>query len=116
MTWATRRFFPRRAPFWVRQGVANLFRPQNQTLAVTLALGLGVFLIAALHVVQGNLLQQLSTDRGPNRPNLAMFDIQLDQESGVVDLLQERGAQILETTSSTSAPWITTTGSPAWML
>jgi putative ABC transport system permease protein len=98
LTWATRRFFPRRAPFWVRQGVANLFRPQNQTLAVTLALGLGVFLIAALHVVQGNLLQQLSTDRGPNRPNLAMFDIQLDQESGVVDLLEERGAQILETT------------------
>ncbi|MEE9279804.1 MAG: FtsX-like permease family protein [Myxococcota bacterium] len=98
LTWATRRFFPRRAPYWVRQGVANLFRPQNQTLAVTLALGLGVFLIAALHVVQGNLLYQLNVDRGPDRPNLALFDIQLDQQPGVVGLLEERGARVLEQT------------------
>ncbi len=94
----TRRFLPRRAPYWVRQGVANLFRPQNQTLAVTLALGLGLFLIAALHVVQRNLLHQLSVDRGPGRPNMATFDIQLDQQAGVARLLRERGAEILEQT------------------
>jgi putative ABC transport system permease protein len=94
----TRRFFPRRAPYWMRQGVANLFRPQNQTLAVTLALGLGVFLIAALHVVQRNLLHQLSVDRGPGRPNVATFDIQLDQQAGVAELLRERGAEIVEQT------------------
>lgn len=98
LTRATRRFFPRRAPYWLRQGVANLFRPQNQTLPVTLALGLGVFLIAALHVVQGNLLHELNVDRGPERPNLAMFDIQLDQRSGVASMLEEHGARILEQT------------------
>ena len=93
-----RRFFPRRAPYWLRQGVANLFRPQNQTLAVTLALGLGLFLISVLHVVQRNLLEQLSVDSGPGRPNLATFDIQLDQQSGVARLLREYGAEILEQT------------------
>lgn len=94
----TRRTLPRRAPYWLRQGVANLFRPRNQTLAVTLALGLGVFLIAALHVVQHNLLSQLDVGRGPDRPNLALFDIQLDQRDGVTQLLSQRGASIREQT------------------
>ncbi|MSR35808.1 MAG: FtsX-like permease family protein, partial [Gemmatimonadetes bacterium] len=44
----TRRLAPKRAPYPIRQGIANLFRPQNQTVAVTLALGFGVFAVGTV--------------------------------------------------------------------
>jgi putative ABC transport system permease protein len=91
LMWATRRYFPSRARYVIRQGVANLFRPQNQTVAVILAIGFGVFLIATLYVVQRNLVQQFAMDTSPNRPNLVLFDIQSDQRPGVEKLLHERG-------------------------
>lgn len=94
----TRRFFPRRARFAVRQGMANLFRPHNQTVAVTLAIGSGVFLIALLYVVQRNLLDQFTMETRPDRPNVLLFDVQPDQVDGVADLLEERGAPVLQRT------------------
>jgi putative ABC transport system permease protein len=94
----TRRFFPRRAGYALRQGIANLFRPHNQTVAVTLAIGFGVFLIATLYVVQHNLLGQIALETRPDRPNLVMFDIQLDQAPGVEKILSERGAPVLQRT------------------
>jgi putative ABC transport system permease protein len=98
LMWATRRFFPRRASYVVRQGVANLFRPNNQTVAVVLAIGFGVFLIATLYVVQRNLVDQLRPETHPNRPNLVMFDIQLDQRDGVVAQLARHGVTASEIT------------------
>jgi len=94
----TRRFFPKRARFAVRQGMANLFRPHNQTVAVTLAIGSGVFLIALLYVVQRNLLDQFTIETRPDRPNMLLFDVQPDQVEGVADLLAERGAPLLQQT------------------
>jgi putative ABC transport system permease protein len=91
LTRLTRRFFPRSARYVIRQGVANLFRPHNQTTAVTLAVGFGIFLIATLYVVQRNLLDQLRLDSSGDRANLVMFDIQKDQINGVRAVLQEHG-------------------------
>jgi putative ABC transport system permease protein len=95
---ATRRFFPHRASYAVRQGVANLFRPGNQTLAVTLALGFGVFLIGGLYVAQQTILRQLRVDARPDRPNLVLFDAQTDQQAGVRALLERHGLPILQQT------------------
>ncbi|MGD8868567.1 MAG: ABC transporter permease, partial [Gemmatimonadales bacterium] len=92
----TRRFFPKRARFAVRQGMANLFRPHNQTVAVTLAIGSGVFLIALLYVVQRNLLDQFTREARPDRPNMLLFDVQPDQAAGVAELLEQRGAPVLQ--------------------
>jgi putative ABC transport system permease protein len=89
---ATRRFFPRRARFTVRQGVASLFRPHNQTAAVTMALGFGVFLLATLWVVQANLLGWLRIERGRDSPNLVAFDIQQDQVDDARAIFAQHGA------------------------
>jgi putative ABC transport system permease protein len=94
----TRRFLPRRAAYVVRQGVANLFRPRNQTLAVTLALGFGVFLLGTVWVVQHTLLAQFRVEARPDRPNLVLFDIQQDQRAGVRALLAARGAPVMSET------------------
>jgi len=83
----TRRFFPRRFGYPVRQGVANLFRPGNQTVAVTLALGFGVLVVGVIAQLQRNLVRELSIERGPGATNMILFDIQPDQEVPVEALL-----------------------------
>ncbi|MCY3611643.1 MAG: ABC transporter permease [Gemmatimonadetes bacterium] len=83
----TRRFFPRRFGYTVRQGVANLFRPGNQTVAVTLALGFGVLVVGVIAQLQHNLVRELSIERGPGATNMILFDIQPDQEVPVEALL-----------------------------
>jgi len=86
-----RRFFPRRLPYLYRQGLANLYRPANQTLMVVLALGFGAFLLSTLLLVQHNLLRGLRVDRGADRPNLVFFDVQPDQKDDVVARLRAEG-------------------------
>jgi putative ABC transport system permease protein len=74
-----RRHFPTRLPYLWRQGLANLYRPANQTLMVVLALGFGAFLLATVLLVQHNLLRDLRVDRRADRPNVVFFDVQKDQ-------------------------------------
>ena len=69
----------KRARYEFRQGIANLYRPQNQTTIVTMAVGFGVFLITALWVVQANLLGWLDVTELARQPNLVAIDIQRDQ-------------------------------------
>jgi putative ABC transport system permease protein len=92
----TRRYLPHGAPYVVRQGVSNLFRPRNQTLSVTLALGFGVFLLGTVYVVQRTLLAQFRVDARADRPNLVLFDIQADQRDGVRGLLAARRIPVLQ--------------------
>jgi putative ABC transport system permease protein len=83
---------PRLAYPW-RQGLANLYRPANQTLAVVLALGFGAFLLGTLIVLQQSLVRQLRSDDASSRPNLALFDIQSDQREGVAAVLSASGVE-----------------------
>jgi len=93
--WLRGRAFSR-APYSVRQGIANLFRPLNHTLASVLTIGFGLFLVLTLHGVQFNVLQQIKVDTRPGRPNLVLFDVQPDQVAAVTTLLNERGASITD--------------------
>jgi putative ABC transport system permease protein len=83
-----RRWFPDGLVYVLRQGLANLYRPANQTVAVVLSLGFGAFLLGALAVSQHNLLKQLSLDGGVNRPNLLFFDIQPDQLNAIEGIIR----------------------------
>lgn len=82
----TRKYFPKRAPYPVRQGIANLFRPQNQTVAITIALGFVVFAVGTILQVESALVSGLALDES-GRANLVLFDIQPDQEAGVIAVL-----------------------------
>ncbi|MEZ4412949.1 MAG: FtsX-like permease family protein [Gemmatimonadales bacterium] len=86
-----RKSFPHRLAYVWRQGLANLYRPANQTVSVVLSLGFGTFLLATLLLVQHNLLRSLRVDGSSRRPNLILFDIQPDQAAGVDSLLRARG-------------------------
>jgi putative ABC transport system permease protein len=80
-----------RVPYLWRQGLANLYRPANQTRMVVLALGFGCFLLSTLLLVQHNLLRDLRVDEGTVRPNVVFFDIQPDQRADVLARLRAEG-------------------------
>ena len=79
---------PKVMTFAWRQGLANLYRPNNQTLAVTLSIGLGAFLLVTLYGVQDMLVQQVTRQSGENDPNLVLFDVQNGQRRGIGELLR----------------------------
>lgn len=83
-------------PYPVRQGIANLHRPGNQTRVVVLALGFGVFLLATLYLTQGNLLRPLQVNAAHTRANLAVFDVQDEQQAGVNAQLRAEGSRVIE--------------------
>jgi putative ABC transport system permease protein len=95
LTRAVRRFFPRGWPYVWRQGLANLYRPANQTAAVVLALGFGAFLLDTVLLLQGNLLRDLRVDAAADRPNMVLFDIQPDQRGPLEQALRERGYPVM---------------------
>ncbi|MBA2628040.1 MAG: FtsX-like permease family protein, partial [Gemmatimonadales bacterium] len=88
---AVRRWLPARWPYVWRQGLANLHRPANQTMAVVLALGFGAFLLATLFLAQYNLLRELQLAGGSARPNLVLFDIQPDQLASITREMRASG-------------------------
>lgn len=88
---AVGRWFPHRWPYVWRQGLANLRRPANQTMAVVLSLGFGAFLLATLFLAQYNLLEELRLTGGPSRPNLIFFDIQPEQVDPVTRDIRAAG-------------------------
>jgi len=93
-----RRLLRARWPYVVRQGVANLYRPANQTRAVVLSLGFGAFLITTLYLVQSNLLRQFNLTTEASRGNLLFFDVQEDQGEGVGALVRQAGYEVVQTT------------------
>jgi putative ABC transport system permease protein len=94
-----RRLNLQRAPYPLRQGVSNLFRPRNQTISVTLALGFGAFVVGTVLLIRSNLTRELSIQATEGQPNLLVFDIQSDQRDGVVDLLSPAVRSRAEVTS-----------------
>jgi len=101
LSWTVRRFFPKNAPYVWRQGLANLYRPNNRTVLLLVSLGLGSGLLLTLVLTRATLLGQLRHDQG-DRPNLMFFDIQDDQKDPLETLLATEGAPV-----RVSAPVVT---------
>jgi len=101
LSWLARKSLRQGWPYVVRQGVANLYRPANQTRSVVLSLGFGAFLITTLYLVQSNLLKRFEFNAAASSANLVFFDVQDDQAKGVDSLVRSRGT-ILQ-----SAPIVT---------
>ncbi len=85
-------------PFAFRQGVANLYRPANQTRSVTLALGFGAFLLSTVYLVQSNLLRRFEVAEEASAGNLLFFDVQDDQVQALSELVTVGNHRIVERT------------------
>jgi putative ABC transport system permease protein len=72
-------------PSFLRHGLANLYRPGNQSAAVMAALGTGVMLILAVYLMQAALLRDLRETASPKIPNIFLVDVTTDEIAGVKD-------------------------------
>lgn len=88
--------------YLTRQGISNLFRPNNQTLLFTVSLGLGIFLLTLTLLLRALLLDQIAVAKAGEGPNIFLVDVQPDQVTGLGELLETQGLPILE-----SAPMVT---------
>ena len=72
-----------------RQGAANLYRPDNQTLLVLTTLGLGVMLLTVVQAGRSSLTKRLAIPEGPDQPNLVAVDLQRNQLDRATNLVRE---------------------------
>lgn len=79
-----------------RQGMANLFRPNNQTSMLITTLGMGMLLIGTLYLSQDMLLQRIDLQLGDDTPDLVFYDIQTDQNSGLNEMVESIGGVVLQ--------------------
>jgi putative ABC transport system permease protein len=94
LMWAVRRFFPDSWSYLWRQGLANLFRPNNQTTILIVAIGLGTAFIGTLFSVQSILLNRVVLSASGNQSNTILFDIQPAQKDSVIALARQQGLPI----------------------
>lgn len=93
--WAVRKYFPEKAPFTTRQGLANLYRPNNQTLILVVTIGLGTALITTLMLSQDLLLDKVKLSSSENQPNMVLFDIQSDQVDEVIEITKNDSLPVI---------------------
>lgn len=91
LMWAVRRFFPDSWSYLWRQGLANLFRPNNQTVILILSIGLGTAFICTLFFIQSILLSRITLSASGHQPNMVLFDIQPAQREQVLQLARSQG-------------------------
>lgn len=94
LMWSVRKFFPDSWPYIGRQGLANLFRPNNQTTTLIVAIGLGTAFICILFSIQTILLNRVSLSASGNQPNTVLFDIQPGQREEVMALARQNGLPV----------------------
>ncbi|MGV6945809.1 ABC transporter permease [Sphingobacterium kyonggiense] len=95
-TFLIRRYFPKNWSYVWRQGLSNLYRPNNQTVILLVSIGLGTALIATLFLVQDMLMKRVALSAEENNANMLMFDIQPSQRDSLKLLAHQEGYEIVE--------------------
>jgi len=79
-----------RLPGSLRHGLANLYRPGNQSAPVLAALGTGVMLILAVYLIQAEILRDLRLTASPKLPNIFLIDVRSEEVAGVKNFFAHR--------------------------
>ena len=99
LSWAMKKLLPASLPFVWRQGMSNLYRPNNQTVVLVTTLGLSTTLLAMLYFTQDLLVQRVSLAGEDERPNTVLFDIQSNQREEVLQLAQGYDLPVMQDVS-----------------
>ncbi|GAB4237249.1 MAG: ABC transporter permease [Ekhidna sp.] len=96
LSWLMKKLVPHNLAYVWRQGFSNLYRPNNQTVILITALGLGTAFLATLYFMQDLLVQRVSLSAANERPNTVLFDIQSSQHEGVKGVTQKYDLPIMQ--------------------
>lgn len=94
--WTIRKFLPISLQYPIRQSLANLYRPNNQTVSLIATIGLGTAMISTLFFVQNQLLDEAKFADKKDQPNMLLFDIQTHQVEAVADKIRSKDLPIMQ--------------------
>ncbi|HVW96983.1 MAG TPA: FtsX-like permease family protein [Mucilaginibacter sp.] len=79
-----------------RQGFANLYRPNNQTIILIVSIGLSTAFICTLFFIQSILMGQVKLSSSGNQSNMILFDIQTNQEDSLAKLTRQQHLPVMQ--------------------
>ena len=91
-----RRFIPESAGFITRQGLSNLFRPDNQTRTIMVTMGMGTAVLTTMIVLQSMLLSNVSLMDEGKQPNMILYGIETDQIDTLSRVTESFGMPVLQ--------------------
>ena len=80
----------------LRQGFANLYRPNNQTIILIVSIGLSTSFICTLFFIQSLLIKQVTIAASTNQANMILFDIQTSQQKPLADFTLKQKLPLLQ--------------------
>ena len=89
-------FFPSSWGFTKRQSLLNLFRPNNQTMVLVLAIGLGTFLISTLYFTKDILLAKTSLENKKTDANIILMDVQKAQTAALLNTFKSNNLEVID--------------------
>lgn len=87
---------PSGAGFVVKQGLSNLFRPDNQTQTIMVTLGMGTAVLTTLLILQSILLNNVSMMDSGKQPNMILYGIETNQINELKSLTDSFKLPILQ--------------------
>lgn len=88
-------YFPKSFGYTTRQSLLNLFRPNNQTVVLVVAIGLGTFLISTLYFTKDILLSKTEIGQTTETANMIILDVQSEQREAVEESLTRNKLPVL---------------------
>ncbi|MFY0651016.1 MAG: FtsX-like permease family protein [Cyclobacteriaceae bacterium] len=82
----TKKAFNKEWSYVTRQGIANLYRPNNQSVLLVITIGLCTVLLSTLFFMRYLIIDQISIIGRGKRPNMVLFDIQSSQKEELKQL------------------------------
>lgn len=96
---AIKRFFPTSWGYTSRQSLLNLFRQNNQTVVLILAIGLGTFLISTLYFTKDILLAKTSIENTSRNANIILMDVQTNQKEAAINTITSKNLELIDNIS-----------------
>jgi putative ABC transport system permease protein len=94
--WLIRKFFPRNWNFVFRQGLSNLYRPNNQTRTLIVSIGLGTAILTLLFIIQGLLLSNVDSMDAGSQPNMIAYGIETEQKDSIAQMTEDLGLPLIQ--------------------
>ncbi len=94
--WLAQKFFPRRWSFVLRQGISNLYRPNNQTKTLIVSIGLGTAILTILYIIQGLILSNVDSMDAGNQPNTILYGIESSQVSDITKITESYNMPVIQ--------------------
>ena len=85
---------PKSLPFVWKQGLSNLYRPNNRSVSLIVMIGMGAFLIYTLYLCEVSILKRGEMNDQDNKPNTIFFDVQTDQINEVKAIAENNDASL----------------------